>query len=215
VIITTLHLGLATLSTNVFANDVKPNLNAGVPTVKILAYGDSLTAGYRLPPADSYPKQLEVLLNNAKASKVEITNGGVSGDTSAQALARLEWSLKKGPFDYALLCVGANDGLRQLAVPELEANLRKMLKTLKERKVKVILLGMQLPTNFAPAYRKAFGATYPKLAKEFGVPLYPFLLEGITQNPKLNLSDTIHPNKEGYALIAQKLESFLAPILKR
>ena len=214
-IITSLHLGLATLSTNVFANDVKPKSHAGVPTVKILAYGDSLTAGYRLPPADSYPKQLEVLLNNTEASKVEITNGGVSGDTSAQALARLEWSLKKGPFDYALLCVGANDGLRQLAVPELEANLRKMIKTLKDRKVKVILLGMQLPTNFAPAYRKAFGATYTKLAKEFSVPLYPFLLEGVTQDPKLNLSDTIHPNKEGYAVIAQKLVTFLTPILKR
>ncbi len=182
--------------------------------MRILAYGDSLTAGYRLQPSDSYPKQLEALMR-ADGYKVEITNGGVSGDTSAQALSRLEWSLKKGPFDYVLLCVGANDGLRQLSVSAFEENLKKMIQAFQSKNIKVILVGMQLPTNFAPAYRNTFGTVYSKLAKEFKVPLYPFFLEGVAQTPKLNLEDTIHPNKSGYAIVAKNLQKFLTPIIKR
>jgi acyl-CoA thioesterase I len=207
---TSLHLCFTLLSTNVLANN---NVNATQP-IRILAYGDSLTAGYRLPPSDSYPKQLETLLR-ADGMNVEIINGGVSGDTSAQALSRLTWSLNKGPFDYVLLCIGANDGLRQQPVAALENNLRKMIQEFQKKNIQVILLGMQLPTNFSPAYRNAFAKTYPKIAKEFKLSLYPFILEDVTQKPALNLNDTIHPNKAGYTVIAKNLHKFLKPILKK
>lgn len=145
---------------------------------------------------------------------VEIINGGVSGDTSAQALARVEWSLKRGPFDLVVLCIGANDGLRQLAVQSFESNLRKLVQTFQDKNIAVAMVGMQLPTNFPPDYRKSFQGTYKKIAQEKKVPLYPFMLEGVAQNPKYNLEDSLHPNKDGYAIIAQKIQAFLKPLIK-
>lgn len=204
VIIASLQLCCALLSTNVLA----------INNVRILAYGDSLTAGYKLPPMDSYPAQLEALLKK-DGYQVEVVNGGVSGDTSAQALARVEWSLKRGPFNYALLCIGANDGLRQLPVAQLEANLKKLVETFKQKNTKVILIGMQMPTNFPLAYRNEFAAIYPRVAKEFKIALYPFFLKDVTQISSLNLDDSIHPNKAGYAIVAKNIGVFLKSILKK
>lgn len=205
-----LHLGIGLLSTNVCA---QAKGSAAAKPLRILAYGDSLTAGYRVAPEFSYPAQLEKLFKSA-GQPVEFINGGVSGDTSAQALARIDWSLKRGPFDFVLLCIGANDGLRQLSLTNLEANIKKLIQTFEQKNIRVILVGMQLPTNFPAEYRKTFANIYPQMAKQFKKPLYPFLLDGVAQDPKLNLEDGLHPNKDGYAIIAAKLLEFLKPHLK-
>jgi acyl-CoA thioesterase-1 len=182
------------------------NLNAA--PIKILAYGDSLTAGYRLPKEEAYPAQLEKLLKKDGA-QATVVNGGVSGDTSKQALDRVDWNLKQGPFQLAIVSIGANDGLRRLPVPAFEANLRALLKKLKDSGSKVLLMGMKLPLNFAADYRKAFEAVYTKLARETGVELMPFMLEGVALQSELNLEDGIHPNQKGHAIIAGRIRQRL------
>ena len=183
--------------------------------IKILAYGDSLTAGFRLPPQEAYPKQLEALLQK-EGYPVEIINGGVSGDTSAQALARLEWNLKKGgPFNFVLLEIGANDGLRMLSVAALEKNTEQMITRFKKDGAQVILLGMKLPLNTDAVYRHRFEKMYAELAKKHHLSLIPFFLEGIATRVDLNLDDGIHPTAKGYAIAAQNVAIHLKPMLKK
>lgn len=180
--------------------------------VKILAFGDSLTAGYRLPASESYPAQLEQLLNK-DGFKVHVTNAGVSGDTTDQALRRVEWSLKQGPYDFVLLCIGANDGLRQLSVKNMEENLTKIVEKFQAKGSKVILMGMQLPVNFSAEYRIGFESAFKRVAAKKSVPYLPFFLEGVAANPSLNLDDQIHPNKRGYEIIAKNVLKFIKPQL--
>lgn len=182
---------------------------AAAAPARVLMLGDSLTAGYGLPAAESLPSQLESLLKN-QGLDVLILNGGVSGDTTAGGLARLDWALADNPA-YALLALGANDALRGLSPDKAYENLDVIVTRLKAKKVKVMILGMLAPLNLGRDYRESFDAIFPKLAAKHDVPLYPFLLDGVALEPKLNQRDGIHPNADGVKIIVGRL----APLVKQ
>ncbi|HXP31840.1 MAG TPA: arylesterase [Stellaceae bacterium] len=177
--------------------------------VRVLAFGDSLTSGYGLPPEETFPARLEARLR-ADGVAAQIINAGVSGDTTAGALARLDWSLGDKP-DYVLVELGANDALRGLDPQQAYANLDRILARLKAAQVKVMLLGMQAPANWGRDYDRSFDAIYPKLAAKWQVPLYPFFLDGVALDPKLTQGDGLHPNAKGVDIIVERL----APAVER
>jgi acyl-CoA thioesterase-1 len=179
--------------------------------VKILALGTSLTQGYGLPPGTEIPVVLEGELKAAHLDAVVI-NAGVSGDTSAGGLARLDWSLADHP-DAAMVELGSNDALRGVPPAVTEKNLSVILARLKSAHVPVLLLGMQAPRNLGPEYAKEFDPIYPKLAKQYGALLYPFVLDGVALNPKLNQADGIHPNPAGVKIIANKLLPYVKQLV--
>lgn len=163
--------------------------------IRILALGDSLTAGYNLPPSDAFPVKLEAALK-AKGYAVQVINGGVSGDTSAGGRARLDWALGDHP-DYAIVELGANDALRGIDPTITYANLDAILATLKARSVKTLLVGMLAPRNMGATYTQAFDGIYPRLKAEYGVAFYPFFLDGVALRQDLTLPDGMHPNSKG------------------
>lgn len=169
----------------------------------IVAIGDSLTAGYGLAMEESYPAQLEKKLRAAGHS-YQVINAGVSAETSSGALSRLEWVLTMKP-DIVILETGANDGLRGIDPQLAEDNIRKMLVTLKERQITVVLTGMKMVRNLGPGYVERFNAIYPKLAEEQEVIFMPFFLEGVAMVGQFNQEDRIHPNAAGYAKIVDNL----------
>jgi acyl-CoA thioesterase-1 len=175
---------------------------AGAP-LKILAFGDSLTAGYGLPAGDTFTAQLEAALR-AKGIEAEVIDGGVSGDTTAGGKARLDWALGDRP-DFAILELGANDALRGLDPAEAKANLDWMLARFAAAKVPVLLAGMMAPRNLGEDYVKAFDGMYPALAAARGVPLYPFFLDGVVSDPSLFQADGLHPNRAGVAIIVERI----------
>lgn len=179
-----------------------PSAGAARP-LRLVAFGDSLTAGYMLPDADAFPVRLQAALKK-QGRDVEVVNAGVSGDTSADGLARLDWSLGEGA-DAVILELGANDMLRGLDPKMTEANLAKMLEALQAKHVKVLLVGMRAPPSMGPEYQQSFAAIYPALAKRYAVPLYPFFLEGVIGDRKLHLADQLHPTGEGVGVIVQKI----------
>jgi acyl-CoA thioesterase-1 len=176
---------------------------------RILAFGDSLTAGYGVAPDQAFPAQLQARLK-ADGYDLVVDNGGVSGDTTADGLARLDWSLADHP-DVALVELGANDMLRGLDPKQAAANLDAILARLKAAKVKVLLLGMRSVTNWGADYQQSFDAIYPALAKKYDVPLYPFFLDGVALDPKLNQGDGLHPKPAGVAVIVARV----APLVER
>ena len=172
----------------------------------ILALGDSLTAGYQLKPAESFPAQLQTALQK-EGRKVRVHNAGVSGDTTAQGKARLNWvlaSLKQKP-DLAIVALGANDMLRGQPPAQARANLDAILTELDKRGIPVVLAGMLAAPNMGPAYAKEFNAIYPTLAKKHGATLYPFYTQGVTANPKLLLADGMHPNAAGVGVMVKNI----------
>jgi acyl-CoA thioesterase I len=171
--------------------------------VRIAAFGDSLTAGYGLADAESFPQVLERFLRK-RDLPVEVLNFGVSGDTTSGGLARLEWGLSDNP-DMVILELGANDALRGIDPNRVRANLEAMLRILASRDIPVLLAGMLAPRNLGREYVHDFDAIYPDLAKAYGVPLYPFFLEGVAGDPALNLGDGIHPNAAGIAEITRRI----------
>jgi acyl-CoA thioesterase-1 len=175
---------------------------AGTP-IKILALGTSLTQGYGLPPGTELTVLLETRLR-ARHIDAKVINAGVSGDTSAGGFARLDWSLADHP-DAAIVELGGNDALRGLPPDETEKNLRAILGKLKAQRIPVLLLGMMAPRNYGPEYDAQFDAIYPKLAKEFGVLFYPFVLNGVAMQAKLNQADGIHPNPAGEKIVADRI----------
>lgn len=179
-----------------------------LPPIQILAFGDSLTAGYGLGPGEGFVPQLEAWLDQHIERPVTVTNGGVSGDTSSGGRARLDWGLAPygdaGP-DLVILELGANDGLRGINPALTRTNMTAILETLTGRNIPVLLAGMLAPPNLGPDYRAAFDPIYPELATEYGVPLYPFFLDGVAADPALNQADGIHPTAEGVAIIVEKL----------
>lgn len=177
--------------------------------VKILALGTSLTQGYGLPPGTEFSVQLQAALKRAGIDAV-VTNAGVSGDTSAGGLARLDWSLADRP-DVAIVELGSNDMLRGLPPEQTEKNLRAILSRLKTAKVKVLLTGMKAQRNLGPDYVRVFDGIYPRLAKEQGVLSYPFILDGVALNPKLNQADGMHPNPAGVKVIVARI----LPLVKK
>jgi acyl-CoA thioesterase-1 len=177
--------------------------------VKILALGTSLTQGYGLPPGTEFTVQLQAALKKSGIDAV-VTNAGVSGDTSAGGLARLDWSLADHP-DAVILELGGNDMLRGIAPSETEKNLRAILDRLKAAHVKVLLTGMRAQRNLGADYVKQFDAIYPRLAKDTDVLFYPFILDGVALNPKLNQADGMHPNPAGVKIIVARI----LPLVKK
>jgi acyl-CoA thioesterase I len=178
---------------------------------RILAFGDSLTAGFGVAPDQAFPAQLAARLK-ADGYDVTVDNGGVSGDTTAGGLARLDWTIGSRP-DIVLLELGANDMLRGLDPKRAEANLDAMLGKLKAAKAKVLLIGMRSSSNWGADYQKSFDAIYPMLAKKYDIPLYPFFLDGVALDPKLNQPDMLHPNPAGVAVIVGRIAPAVEQLL--
>jgi acyl-CoA thioesterase-1 len=175
----------------------------------ILDFGDSLTAGYGLAPEQAFPPRLEAALNR-RGLEVHVVNGGVSGDTTAGGLARLEWALADKP-DLVILALGANDALRGINPATVHDNLDKMILKIQAAGAKVLLVGMLAPPNWGGEYKNAFDRIFPELAKVHDVPLYPFFLEGVAMRPELNQPDGLHPNERGVAVLVDRL----APVVAR
>jgi acyl-CoA thioesterase I len=171
--------------------------------LRIVAFGDSLTAGYGLPANAAFPAKLERALA-AKGIATEVTNAGVSGDTTSGGLARLDWSIPDGT-EAVILELGANDALRGVDPKLTRGALEAMLDRLKARHIPVLLAGMLAPRNLGPDYATAFDAIYPDLAKKYGAMLYPFFLDGVAADPKLNQRDGLHPTAAGVDVIVAKI----------
>ncbi|MBP1852287.1 acyl-CoA thioesterase-1 [Rhizobium halophytocola] len=193
-----------------------PASGAAAATVKLVGFGDSLMAGYQLAPDEGLPQQLQAKLRDA-GQDIEIANAGVSGDTTADGLARLDWSVPDGT-DGVILELGANDALRGLSPEQTEKNLEAMITRLKERRIAIYLVGMLAPPNMGADYEKRFNEIYPRLAKSHDLPLYPFVLDGVVTHAALQLSDGMHPNAKGVAVMVERmlpsLDKFLGTISK-
>ena len=171
--------------------------------LRILALGDSLTAGYGLKESESFPAKLQAALA-AKGIAAQVINGGVSGDTSAGGLARLDWALADDP-DIVIVELGANDGLRGLDPAKTQENLDAILKRLAEQQRAVLLAGMRAPPNMGAEYAESFAGIYSVLAEKYGVRLYPFFLDGVAADAALNQSDGIHPTAAGVDVIVSRI----------
>ncbi|HEY6360475.1 MAG TPA: arylesterase [Vicinamibacterales bacterium] len=180
---------------------------------RIVFLGDSLTAGYGLARAEAAPALIQARLN-AEGYRYEVVNAGVSGDTSAGGLSRLDWSLE-GTVSVLVVELGGNDGLRGLPVSQLKQNLTEIITRAKQRRITVILTGMEAPPNYGPLYTSEFRQVFRELAKEHDVPFVPFYLEGVAGNPSLNLPDGIHPNAAGSRIIAETVWRALEPVLEK
>lgn len=167
--------------------------------VRIVVLGDSLTAGFGLKPDEAFPVQLARALKQRGAA-VEIANAGISGDTTAGGLARLDWAVPDGT-DAVILELGANDALSGKPPEQARRNLAEIIKRLKSRGIDVLLAGMRAPRNLGNDYANAFDRIYPELAEANDLILYPFFLTGVALDPKLNLSDGMHPTAEGVGII--------------
>ena len=169
----------------------------------ILALGDSLTAGLGVGPAEAFPARLEAALK-ARGHDVKVINAGVSGDTAADGAARLDWALAE-PVDAVIVELGANDALRGLPVAQAEQALDGLLTALGQKKLPVLLAGMRAPPNMGPEYQAQFDGMYDRLAARHGVLLYPFFLDGVAADPKLNQGDGMHPNPAGVDVIVARI----------
>ena len=176
---------------------------AAAQTVTLLALGDSLIAGYGLQPSDAFPVKLEAALK-ARGHDVKVINAGVAGDTALDGASRLDWALSK-EVDAVIVEFGANDALRGLPVPQAEQALDQLLGNLAERKLPVLLAGMRAPPNLGPDYQAAFDGMYPRLAAKHGTLLYPFFLDGVAAEVKLNQADGMHPNPAGVDVIVSRI----------
>jgi acyl-CoA thioesterase-1 len=178
----------------------------------VIFLGDSLTAGRGLEAAQAFPAVVQSRIAG-RGLPIRALNAGVSGDTTAGGVRRLEWLLRRKP-EVVVVELGANDGLRGLPLEMTEGNLRRIIAFSQEAGAAVLLLGMMMPPNYGPDYTEGFRAIYPRLAEEMRVPLLPFLLEGVAGEPSLNLADGIHPNAEGHRRVAENLLPHLERILR-
>ena len=178
---------------------------------EFLVFGDSIAAGFGLPQQEAFPARLEAKLR-ADGLSVHVINAGVSGDTTADGLARLDWSLAEKP-DLVILELGANDALRGLDPAAVRANLDKLIGKIEASGAKLLLTGMQAPANWGEQYQQAFNGIYPELAEAHGIPLYPFVLDGVALDPKLNQPDGLHPNERGVAIIVEHIAPYVARLM--
>lgn len=186
---------------------------APVPDEPLVVFlGDSLTAGYGLGGEQAYPALVEKRLKE-QGVPVHVLNAGVSGDTTAGGLSRLDWLLSQKP-DVVVVGLGGNDGLRGLPLEQAERNLREIVRRAKAAGARVLLLGMQIPPNYGPEYAQGFKDLYPRIAEEMDVPLVPFVLEGVGGVPDLNQADGIHPTAEGQEKVADLVTPYVADVLK-
>ena len=179
----------------------------------IVALGDSLTAGFGVLPDEAYPALLEARLRR-EGYAYRVVNAGVSGDTSAAALRRVDWVLHAQPT-IVIVALGANDGLRHQSVTAMRDNLIAIVRRLRAAGAAVLLTGMHVPPNYGPDYARAFTAVFPEVARTTAVQLMPFLLDGVAGDPHLNQPDGIHPTAEGQRVMADKLWPHLKPLLQR
>lgn len=204
--IAVLMLALMTVANPAWADATKP--------IKLVVLGDSLSAGLGLPAQDAFPTKLQKALQ-AKGIAVDMTNAGVSGDTSSGGRDRLDWSVPEGT-EGVVLELGANDAMRGIDPDLTRAALTDIVRRLKARKIAVMLCGMLAPPNFGADYGARFNSIYPDLAKQFDVPVYPFFLDGVAADAKLNQADGIHPTAEGVNIIVNNVlptvEAFLRTI---
>ncbi|ANP87544.1 arylesterase [Rhizobium leguminosarum] len=177
---------------------------ANARTINLVGFGDSLMAGYQLPPGDGFPEKLQAALK-AKGLDVTIANAGVSGDTTAGGLARIDWSVPDGT-DGVILELGANDALRGIPPEQSEKNLDQMITRLKERGIAVLLAGIIAPPNMGADYAARFNPIYQKLSEKHGLPLYAFFLDGVALEAGLKLDDGMHPNARGIDVMVEKME---------
>jgi acyl-CoA thioesterase-1 len=180
---------------------------------RVVAFGDSLTAGLGLPPESAWPALVQRKID-AAGLDVEVVNAGVSGDTTAGGLRRLDWALD-GDVKVLVLELGANDGLRGLPVDQMRENLSKMIETARDRDIAVLLCGMEAPPNFGPQYTREFRQAFRDVADEHDVAFLPFFLDGVAGNAALNQGDGIHPNEEGTRRVADLVWQSLEPLLTR
>lgn len=180
----------------------------------VVFFGDSLTAGYGIDPDDAYPALIQKKIA-ANGLAWRVVNAGLSGETSAGGLRRIDWILRQ-PVDCFVLELGGNDGMRGIAPVETQANLQAIIDRVRATypKAKIIIAGMQMPPNYGEKRMRDFAALFPTLATKNQVALIPFLLEGVGGVPELNLPDGIHPTAEGHALVAQHVWKFVAPLLQ-
>lgn len=192
------------------------SLTAGVAAEQntLLFIGDSLTAGYGLDPDESYPALVQKKIETA-GLPWRVVNAGLSGDTTAGGLRRLDWILRQ-KVNLIVIELGANDGLRGIAPEVTKDNLRKIIERIRRTtpETAIVLAGMQVPANLGPEHTKQFAAIYPALAKECSVALIPFLLEGVGGHPELNQTDGIHPTAEGQAILAANVWAVIEPLLR-
>jgi len=179
----------------------------------IVAFGDSLTAGQGVPFDSNYPSQLQAELDRL-GYKYRVVNAGISGDTTAGGVTRLESVLNHKP-EIVILELGPNDALQGMKIDVMKANLQKMIEELQKLQVQVVLAGMQIPPNYGPEYTEAFRQSYVDLAKQHDLPLIPFFLDGVAAKPSLNQMDGIHPTAEGYAYVVKNVMTVLEPLLKK
>ena len=179
----------------------------------ILFFGDSLTAGYGLSPEEAFPALVEKnCIKNGTPCKA--VNAGLSGETSAGGLSRIDWILRQ-PIDVFVLELGANDGLRGLPLDQTKKNLQAIIDKVKTKypNVKIVIAGMMVPPNLGPEYTTSFRKIFPELAKKNNATLIPFLLQDVAGHEKLNLDDGIHPNQEGHRIVANNVYQVLSPLL--
>ncbi len=181
--------------------------------IKIVAVGDSLTAGYGLEESKSYPVLLEKKLKN-DGFNVEVINAGVSAETSSGTRSRIDWILTMNP-DIVILETGANDGLRGIDPLVMEKNIREILEILKEKEIITILAGMKMVWNLGPVYVRQFNSVYPKLEREFDVVFFPFFLEDVAMKRQLNLGDGLHPNEKGYEIITENVYPYVLNVIEK
>jgi acyl-CoA thioesterase-1 len=183
------------------------------PSKTILFYGDSLTAGYGLSTEEAFPALIQKKLTE-KGKAINVINAGLSGETSAGGLSRIDWVLRQ-PVDIFVLELGPNDGLRGLPLEQTEKNLQAIIDKVKAKypKAKIVIAGMMVPPNIGPDYTAKFKAIFPALAKKNNASLIPFLLEDVAGNEKLNLPDGIHPNAEGHKIVASNVLKIIEPLI--
>ena len=203
---------------NVPAPGASPTPSSAAPSSdqslpKIVAFGDSLTAGLGLTAAESYPSILQKKLD-ADGYKYEVVNAGVSGDTSAGGLRRIDWALE-GDVRFVILELGANDILRGLPVAEMKKNLGEIIERAKRRGAGVLLAGMYAPTNAGSDYQREIHEAFQSLAREHEVTLIPFFLDRVAGIESLNQADGVHPNAEGSRIIAETVYEALRPLLEK
>lgn len=180
---------------------------------RIVFFGDSITAGYGIPIESAFPALIQKKIEEADLD-YQVINAGLSGETTAGGLNRIDWILRSKP-DVFVLELGGNDGLRGLSMEESEKNLKAMIDKVRRAnpKAEIILAGMQIPPNLGQEYTSKFKSLFPDVAKEMNTKLIPFLLEGVGGDPKLNLSDGIHPNQKGHEIVAETVWGYLKPLL--
>ena len=196
------HVIMAALIFN-FSGPVSATSAPLKKSIKIVAFGDSLTAGYGLPRKAAFPIQLEKKLK-ALGKSVSVSNAGISGDTASGGLARLDWAIPKGT-NAVILELGANDALRGVSPAVTRRSLDKIMSRLKARSINVLITGMIAPQGMGDKYGMAFNSIYPDLAKKYDALYYPFFLRGVALDPKLNQPDGIHPTAKGVAVIVENI----------